>query len=128
MVLTTPGFTSHCTTSGSMRSPLVDVTVPGKATVNSTLGVGAGQRGEVGPAFQNHHVAVSAQRQVHSGGVGVHVGQLGQLGEGQIGKDRLRPHETVAVVVRDGGFLTERQVSCRAEDRCLYCSWVLRRR
>ena len=31
-MLTTPGFSFHCTVCGSTRSPLVEVTDPGKAT------------------------------------------------------------------------------------------------
>ncbi|CAG7108441.1 hypothetical protein PICSAR30_04510 [Mycobacterium avium subsp. paratuberculosis] len=41
MVLTTPGLSFQDTTSGSTRSPLVEVTTPGKATVSSTSASGS---------------------------------------------------------------------------------------
>ena len=41
MVDTTPGLSFHSTTSVSIRSPLVEVTSPGKDTVNSTSASGS---------------------------------------------------------------------------------------
>ena len=75
------------------------------------IGVRIGQRRQVRPALQNHRVAGPPQRDIHPGGIVVHVRQLWEFGERQVGEVRLRPDIPVVGVVGDRDLFTERQTA-----------------
>ena len=113
------GLGAHRADDAGLELPLDDVGghlvavgrrhLAGEGHGQRHVGVGVGQRRQVGAALEDHQVARAAQRDVDARGVAVHVRQLGQFGERQVGEHRLRADVVVAVVVRDRHLVAERQ-------------------
>ena len=113
------GLGAHGAHHAGLQLPLDDVGghlvavgrrhLAGKRHAQRHVGIRIVQRRQVGPAFEDHQVACAAQRDVDTCGVAVHVRELRQFGEGQVGEHRLRPDVVVALVGRDRHLVAERQ-------------------